>query len=166
MPSVHSLANMASHLRNASRASLGITSVKNTKTNLYLAMALHRSGFFSNVYRAGPTPPTLEQMVSQVPEQVTNANAANMRIWLGMKYWDGKPVLNNVSMISTSKRLMTVKTEELARLTRGFPAKLDGGVVQGLNLGECMFLSTSKGVLEAREALSRQVGGLLLCRAS
>lgn len=83
-----------------------------------------------------------------------------------MKYWDGKPVLNNVSMISTSKRLMTVKTEELARLTRGFPAKLDGGVVQGLNLGECMFLSTSKGVLEAREALSRQVGGLLLCRAS
>jgi small subunit ribosomal protein S8 len=164
--SILNVANMASHLCNASKANLGITSVKNTKYNLRLAMALHRSGFVSHVYRAGRTPPTLDQMASKTPELVTNANVADMRIWLAMKYWDGKPVLSKVKMVSTPKRLMTVKIEELAKLTRGFPAKLEGGVVEGLNLGECMYLGTDKGLLEAREALTRKIGGLLLCRAS
>ncbi|KAK7223899.1 hypothetical protein V2G26_011902 [Clonostachys chloroleuca] len=166
MPSILNVANMASHLRNVSKARLGITSVKNTKYNMRLALALYRSGFISNVYRGGPTPPTLEDMVSKEPEVVTNLNAARMRLWLGMKYWDGKPVLSSVTMISTPKRIMTVGIDQLAKLTRGFSAKLDGGVVRGLNLGECMYVGTDKGVLEAREALARKVGGVLICRAS
>ncbi|KAH7270510.1 ribosomal protein S8 [Fusarium redolens] len=166
MPSVTNIANMCSHLQNASKARLGITSVKNCKYNLQLALALHRSGFFSAVYRSGPHPPTLEQMVSQPPEPVTNANVAKMRLWLGLKYWDGKPVLGKANAISTPKRLMTADIAELARLARGFPTKVDGGVVPGLNLGECMFVSTSKGMLEVREALARKQGGLLVCRVS
>lgn len=166
MPSILNIAHMTSHLRNVSKAKLGLTSVQNTKFNLYLALALHRSGFISSVYRAGTVPPTLEQMASVAPETVTNANAAKMRIWLGLKYWDGKPVLNSATMVSKPKRLMTVTIDELAKLTRGFPAKLKGGVVQGLNMGECMYLATDKGVLEAREALARKVGGLVLCRVS
>lgn len=157
---------MCSHLQNASKSRLGITSVQNTKYNLYLALAMHRSGFFSAVYRAGPQPPTMGQMISEAPEQVTSANVAKMRIWLGLKYWDGKPVLSKAQVISKPSRLMTANIQELGRLTRGFPAKLKGGVVPGLNLGECMFLATSRGVLEAREALSRKVGGLLVCRVS
>ncbi|KAI8690531.1 hypothetical protein LRP88_07798 [Fusarium phalaenopsidis] len=166
MPSILNVANMCSHLQNASKARLGITSVKNCKYNLQLALALHRSGFFSAVYRAGPNPPTLEQMVSQDPVPVTNANVATMRLWLGLKYWDGKPVLAKANAISTPKRMMTANIKELARLTRGFPTKVDGGVVPGLNLGECMFVSTSRGVLEAREALARKQGGVLMCRVS
>lgn len=166
MPSILNVANMCSHLQNASKARLGITSVKNCKFNLHLALALHRSGFFSSVYRAGPNPPTLEQMVSAVPEVVTNANVATMRLWLGLKYWDGKPVLSNARAISTPKRVMTADMQELGRLTRGFPTKLKGGVVPGLNLGECMFVATSRGVLEAREAVARKTGGVLMCRVS
>ncbi|KAF5017078.1 hypothetical protein F66182_11045 [Fusarium sp. NRRL 66182] len=166
MPSIQNIANMCSHIQNASKARLGITSVKNCKYNLQLALALHRSGFFSTVYRSGPNPPTLEQMVSEAPELVTNANVAKQRLWLGLKYWDGKPVLGKANAISTPKRLMTANIKELARLTRGFPTKVSGGVVPGLNLGECMFVSTSKGVLEAREALARKAGGLLVCRVS
>ncbi|KAH6885962.1 ribosomal protein S8 [Thelonectria olida] len=166
MPSVVNVANMCSHLQNASKARLGITSIKNCKYNLQLALALHRSGFFSSVYRAGPNPPTPEQMVAQAPEPVTHANVAQMRLWLGLKYWDGKPVLSNARAISTPKRVLTVDILELARLTRGFPTKLKGGVVQGLNLGECMYVSTSRGVLEAREALARKTGGVLMCRVS
>ena len=105
-------------------------------------------------------------MVSQVPEPVTAANAATRRLWLGLKYWDGKPVLNKANVISKPSRMMTVNIQQLAKLTRGFPAKLDGGVVQGLNLGECMFVSTSQGVLEAREALAKKMGGVLMCRVS
>ncbi|KAH8169142.1 ribosomal protein s8 domain-containing protein [Sarocladium implicatum] len=166
MPSILNIANTCSHLQNASRARLALTSIPSNKYNLHLALALHRSGFFSSVYRAGPHPPTPEQMVSQVPEAVTAANAATRRLWLGLKYWDGKPVLNKANVISKPSRLMTVNIEQLAKLTRGFPAKLDGGVVQGLNLGECMFVSTSKGVLEAREALAKKMGGVLMCRVS
>ncbi|OAA37456.1 40S ribosomal protein S8 [Metarhizium rileyi] len=166
MPSILNIAHMCSHLQNASKARLGLTSVSNTKYNLHLALALHRSGFFSSVYRSGPQPPTTAQMISQPPEQVTSANVANMRIWLGLKYWDGKPVLSQATLISKPSRLMTVDIKQLGRLTRGFPAKLKGGVIPGLNLGECMFVATSRGVLEAREALARKVGGLLICRVS
>ncbi|KAG5975201.1 hypothetical protein E4U55_007799 [Claviceps digitariae] len=166
MPSIVNISNMCSHLQNASKARLGITSVKNTKYNLLLALAMHRSGFFSAVYRAGPHPPTMEQMISEAPEQVTNANVANMRLWLGLKYWNEKPVLSKIEVISRPSRLMTADLKELGRLTRGFPAKLKGGVVPGLNLGECMFIATSRGVLEVREALSHKVGGLLMCRSS
>ncbi|GAO16720.1 hypothetical protein UVI_02002660 [Ustilaginoidea virens] len=166
MPSILNVAHMCSHLQNASKSRLGITSVKNSKYNLHLALAMHRSGFFSAVYRAGPHPPTMEQMVSETPEQVTSANVSRMRIWLGMKYWNGKPVLSKAHLISKPSRLMTANIDELGRLTRGFPANLKGGVVPGLNLGECMFVATSRGVLEAREALARKVGGLLICRVS
>lgn len=166
MPSVQNLANMCSHLQNVSKARLAITSIPNNKFNLHLSLALHRAGLLSHVYRAGPEPPTLEQMVTQPPEKVTTLNVAKMRLWLGLKYWDGKPVLSNARMISKPSRLMTVNTEQLGKLTRGFPAKLKGGVVPGLNLGECMFVATSQGVVESREALSRKLGGLLLCRAS
>ncbi|KAG5928909.1 hypothetical protein E4U42_007703 [Claviceps africana] len=166
MPSIMNVAHMCSHLQNASKARLGITSVPNTKYNLLLALAMHRSGFFAAVYRAGPQPPTMEQMLSQPSEQVTTANVAKMRIWLGMKYWGGKPVLSQAQVISKSSRLMTADLKQLGRLTRGFPANLKGGVVPGLNLGECIFVATSLGVLEAREAFSRKVGGLLICRAS
>ena len=166
MPSILNIAHMCSHLQNTSKARLGITSIANNKYNLHLALALHRSGFVSAVYRAGPQPPTMEQMVSQAPEPVTSANVSKMRIWLGLKYWDGKPVLSKAQIISKPSRLMTANTSELGRLTRGFPANLKGGVVPGLNLGECLFVSTSRGVLEAREALARKVGGVLVCRVS
>ncbi|EHK40045.1 hypothetical protein TRIATDRAFT_230299 [Trichoderma atroviride IMI 206040] len=166
MPSILNIAHMCSHLQNASKARLGLTSVANNKYNLHLALALHRSGFFSSVYRAGAQPPTAEQMVAQVPEPVTNATVAQMRIWLGLKYWEGRPVLNKASVISKPSRLMTVDVQELGRLTRGFPTKVKGGMVQGLGVGECMFVSTSRGVLEVREALARKVGGVLMCRVS
>ncbi|KAK0387161.1 hypothetical protein NLU13_5474 [Sarocladium strictum] len=166
MPSITNIANTCSHLQNASRARLALTSIPSNKYNLHFALALHRSGFFSSVYRAGPHPPTAEQMASVPPEPVTAANVATRRLWLGLKYWDGKPVLSKANVISKPSRLMTVNIEQLAKLTRGFPAKLDGGVVQGLNLGECMFVSTSKGVLEAREALAKKLGGVLMCRVS
>ncbi|UKZ75840.1 hypothetical protein TrVFT333_003535 [Trichoderma virens FT-333] len=150
MPSILNIAHMCSHLQNASKARLGLTSIPSNKYNLHLALALHRSGFFSSVYRAGPHPPTPEQMVAQVPEPVTNATVAKMRIWLGLKYWDGRPVLSKATVISKPSRQLTLK----------------GGVVQGLGVGECMFVSTSSGVLEVREALAKKVGGVLMCRVS
>ncbi|KAM4058020.1 ribosomal protein [Hirsutella rhossiliensis] len=164
MPSILNVANMCSHLQNVSKARLGITSVKNTKYNLRLALAMHRSGFFSAVYRGGKSPPTMEQMVSEPPEVLTTANVAQSRLWLCMKYWDGRPVLSKATTVSTPSRIMTATIKELDKLARGRQTKVSGGVVRGLNMGECMFLGTSNGVLEVREALDRKVGGILICR--
>lgn len=166
MPSILNIAHMCSHLQNASKARLGITSIANTKYNLHLAVAMHRAGFLSAVYRAGPHPPTMEQMLTEAPEKVTTANVAKMRLWLGLKYWEGKPVLSNATLISRPSRIMTVTIHELGKLTRGFPAKLKAGIVPGLGLGETMFIATSVGILESREALAKKVGGVLICRAS
>ena len=39
------------------------------------------------------------------------------------------------------------------------------GYVEGLRgIGECMFVSTDRGVMEIRECVERKVGGMLLCR--
>ncbi|KAH7321414.1 ribosomal protein S8 [Stachybotrys elegans] len=166
MPSILNIANMCSHLQNASRGRLGITSIPNTKYNLKLALALHRSGLISNIYRGGLTAPTAEEMLTQTPEVVTHANVATRRLWISLRHWDGKPVLSKLNVISKPSRLVNAELPALARLSKGLSAKVDGGVLQGLNLGECLFVSTPRGVLEVREALAKRTGGLVLCRAS
>lgn len=156
---IHSIANACSHLQNASRARLGLTSIPNTKYNLRLMLALHRAGFISSVTRGGPSPP---EDLSAEPEPVTSLNVASRRLWVGLKYWDNEPVMRNIVPVSKPSRLVTSDLKELSRVARGFEA----GYVKGLNLGETLFLSTDRGVLEVREALERKVGGLVLCRVS
>ncbi|KAI0474858.1 ribosomal protein S8 [Xylaria cf. heliscus] len=158
---IASVVNMASHLQNASRARLGLTSVPHTKYNLSVALAMHRAGFISFVTRGGPRPPDPATISTYEPEPLTTANQAKARLWLGLKYVDGTPVMWSIQPISTPKRRITAKLSALGRLVRGF----DASYQKGLNIGECIFVSTSLGTLEARDAVKRKVGGLLLCRA-
>ncbi|EJT81650.1 mitochondrial 37S ribosomal protein S8 [Gaeumannomyces tritici R3-111a-1] len=155
-----SVVNMCSHLQNASKARLGLTSVPNTKYNLRFAMALHRAGLISSVTRAGPTPPPPEALLTFEAEPVTTANVASRRLWLGLKYWENKPVMQDIEPISKSSRLVQCKLPGLEKLIRGF----DHGYIKGLYMGESLFVGTSCGVLEAREAVEKRVGGLVLCR--
>ncbi|KAI1108820.1 ribosomal protein S8 [Nemania sp. NC0429] len=158
---IANVVNMASHLRNASVARLGVTSVPHTKYNLSVALAMHRAGFLSFVTRGGTRPPDPATIATFEPEPLTTANAAKQRLWVGLKYSDDGPVLGEMSAISTSSRPVTAKLGALERLARGFSASRQ----RGLNIGECMFISTDCGTLEIREAVERKVGGLLLCRA-
>jgi len=159
---IGSINNMCAHLQNATRARLGITSLPNTKYNMHLALAMHRAGFINSVTRGGPHPPAPEEFLTLETEPVTTANVATRRLWVGLKYWNNEPVFRNMKAVSKPSRGVTVDLEQMARISRGFEA----GMFKGLNLGECMFLSTDRGVLELREALERKVGGLVLCRVS
>jgi small subunit ribosomal protein S8 len=159
---VAGLANVCSHLQNAYKARLGLTSIPSTKYNLQLALALHRAGLISSVTRAGPTPPTTEEIQTGTPEPVTTANVATRRLWLGLKYWNNRPVVSKVRAVSKPTRMVGLSGTELKRISNGLPA----GGIKGVTLGECLFLSTDRGVLEAREALERKVGGVALCRVS
>lgn len=51
--------------------------------------------------------------------------------------------------------------EGLGRVVRGREAE---GVKGLTRPGESMFVSTDRGVMEARECVERRVGGMLLCR--
>ena len=153
--------NACSHLSNATKARLGLTSLPNTKYNLRFALALHRAGLIASVTRAGPTPPPPEALLTfESEEPVTTANVATRRLWLGLKYHNNVPVMRHLTAVSKPSRLVTATLGDLNKIARGFEA----GQLKGLNLGETMFVATDRGILEAREALEKKVGGLVLCR--
>lgn len=159
------IANVCSHLQNATRARLGFTSIPNTKQHLNLALALQSSGFVSTVVRGGPTPPEPHKLLSHPVntdiEPVTPQNIATRRIWLGLKYWNSEPVLEKMSAVSKPTRRITMDVSGLRKLVLGQRV----GMVEGLTkIGECMYVCTDKGILEARECVERKVGGMLLCR--
>lgn len=160
--SLVNLSHVCSHLQNASKARLGLTSVPSTNMILTLSLALQSSGFLSSVTRGGLNPPPLDALSSYVPDPVTQENVATRRLWLGLKYWDNEPVLSKLSMVSKPTRRIWMDVEGLGKLVRG----RDANSVKGLTrTGECLFVSTDRGILEARECVERKVGGMILCRA-
>lgn len=161
MGGIQRVVDACSHLQNASRARLALTSVPPSTYNVRLALALHRAGYVSSIIRGGPHPPDPEAPAEAL-EPLTWANVARSRLWIGLKYWDGRPVMQTIKPVSTPKRKITMQLPALERIVRGLPSK----AFPGLTLGESLFLTTDVGVLEAREALERHRGGLLLCRVS
>ncbi|ETI29243.1 hypothetical protein G647_01696 [Cladophialophora carrionii CBS 160.54] len=168
MSLVH-LANTCSHLQNASRARLGLTSIPDTKFHLKLMLALQNSGFLSTVVRGGPLPPPSHNLLShpsssnpEAPiEPVTRHNVASRRLWLGLKYWNSAPVIEKMELVSKPTRRIWMDVEGLRRLVLGKKS----GYVQGLTRpGECLYVSTDVGILEARECVERKIGGQLICR--
>jgi ribosomal protein S8 len=72
-------------------------------------------------------------------------------------------VIREMSMVSKPTKRVWMDVEGLGKLVRGREA----GYVRGLTrTGECLFVSTDKGVLESRECVERRIGGMLLCRVS
>lgn len=210
------LAHVCSHLQNASRARLSLTSIPMTKMHLSLCLAMQKQGLISTVQVAGLKPPipeiekeidpskrekleeqleeepwlglsynqhgdeaaaiarqpdTLLHRKSSLPRPSTKAykeagvpiNPAHRRIWLGLKYWNNEPVLRNMSMISKPTRTIRAKVADLRKLVAGRKAGITNPMV---NPGDCMFVSTEIGIMEAREALERVRGGVLLVRTS
>ena len=163
------LANVCSHIQNASKVRLGLTSIPNSKFNLKLMLALQNSGFISTVVRGGHAPPPAHQLLSHPSsntegaeiEPITRENVASRRLWLGMKYWNSEPVIEKMELVSKPTRRIWMDTEGLKELVLGRKS----GYVNGLTrMGECMYVSTDRGIMEARECVERKIGGQLLCR--
>lgn len=195
--SLVNLAHVCSHLQNASKARLGLTSIPVSKMHANIALGLQREGFLSSVTLGGPTPPkpfllqtqqdpeNMEKMARTIQEQPWLAyptesedqksplgaeqvhevhvpqNPAKRRLWLGLKYWQNEPVLRNMKLVSKPTRRIWLTSEDLGKITR----TRESSYVKGLtHPGECMFISTDRGILEARECVERQLGGMALCR--
>ncbi|KAI5803793.1 ribosomal protein S8 [Geopyxis carbonaria] len=153
MSLVH-LSHVCSHLQNASRARLGLTSVPATKQILSLMLGLQDQGFVSSVTRGSISGPDPEYVPT------TQENVSTRRLWLGLKYFDNEPVLSKMRMVSRPKQRVWMSVEGMREVAKG----KDYEYVKGLQPGECLFVSTDRGVYELREAIERRVGGQLLCR--
>ncbi|GAM88427.1 hypothetical protein ANO11243_064600 [Dothideomycetidae sp. 11243] len=158
------LANVCSHLQNASLARLGLTSIPHTRMHLLLAVQLQKQGFISNVVLAGSNPPSklLPRTESvrhafESADPVTQVNRATRRLWLSLKYWDGEPVMRKLKMLSRPSQKLWLSHDDLSRIVRGKRANYIEGMTR---VGECIFLSTDKGIMEARECVERRIGGL------
>jgi ribosomal protein S8 len=216
------LAHVCSHLQNASRARLSLTSIPMTKMHLSLCLAMQKQGLLSTVQVAGLKPPIpdMEKAIpasareeledkldeepwlgldyastqshksetahkrttSSIPDPLLAAkktssipspkpsdyrsagvpiNPAQRRIWLGLKYWNNEPVLKNMSLVSKPTREVRAKVNDLRKLIAGRKAGITNPMY---NPGDCMFVSTEIGIMEAREAVERVRGGVLLVR--
>lgn len=189
MPSLVNFSHVCSNLVNCSRARLGATSLPFSKHHLRFALAMQRQGMIDTVEVGSKKPPPPqdttrpEQVVKLANHLIENPwdaypdpqqrhepdrrelivpdNPAQMRIWVGLKYFYNEPVIHKIEMISKPSRRVKLDLRELSRIVRGRAAH----TVEGLQRpGELLFLFTSAGLLESREALERQLGGLALCR--
>ncbi|KAJ5095862.1 hypothetical protein NUU61_005218 [Penicillium alfredii] len=167
--SLVNLAAVCSHLNNATSVRLGLTSIPNSKMHLKLCLALQNSGYISSVVRGGPTPPPAHPLLGypavnnkvDTIEPITRQNIASRRIWLGLKYWQNESVLGKMSMVSKPTRRITMTVSQLRRIVRGEDVEYVGGI---RSPGESLYLSTDRGIMEARECIEKMLGGLVLCR--
>ncbi|CAK45115.1 uncharacterized protein An07g09070 [Aspergillus niger] len=160
--SLVNLAHVCSHLNNACKARLGLTSIPHSKLHLKLALALQNDGYISSVVRGGPTPPPVHPIlgnpnpIDEVEgiEPLTQSNIATRRLWLGLKYWQSEPVLGKLSLVSKPTRRVTIDVAGLRRVIRG---ERDNTVEGIRSPGESLYISTDRGILEARECVEKKL---------
>ena len=70
-------------------------------------------------------------------------------------------MIRKMRMESKPTRQVWVGSQDLERIVRGREANYVKGLTK---LGECLYISTHKGVMESREAAEKKLGGLVLCR--
>ena len=104
-----------------------------------------------------------EGQVEGTEAAVTQANVASRRLWVGLKYWNNEPVLRGVKMVSKPTRRVWMGFRDLFELSKGNQR----GYVKGLRgVGESMYVTTDRGVMEVRECVERKTGGMLLVRVN
>ena len=160
----HLPGDLCSHLQNVSRAALARTVIPYSQTSLAISSILLRHGLISNVTLGGPLSPD--------PAGFSNLPAPQQRIWLGLKYRNGLPVLRNISLISKPSKRTYVSHMQLGRILTGRRAQN----VPGVGVGEVLLLKTEPNVdmgrtgkdtvMEGWEAWRAGLGGELIVRFS
>ena len=96
-------------------------------------------------------------------EPVTQENVSSRRLWVGLKYYNNRPVLEKMRLVSKPTRRVWMPVLDLEGLAKGEQR----GYVRGMRgIGEAMFVSTDRGIMEIRECIERRIGGMLLARVN
>ncbi|KAI8643511.1 30S ribosomal protein S8 [Parasitella parasitica] len=153
MPRVHDL---CARIQNGFRARLQTIAIPETKMNLAVSNILYKEGFLSSVTRGNHIGP------DQTYTPTTNENVATRRLWLNLKYKENSAVLSQLSLISRPSKKVYFTVNELKNVASGRRAQF----IKPLQPGEIAIVNTNCGVLELQEAIKKNVGGELICRAS
>ncbi|RIB05961.1 30S ribosomal protein S8 [Gigaspora rosea] len=146
--------DLCARIQNGFRARLASIAVPESKMNLSIVKILYEQGFISSVQRGNHIKPD-EVFTPTVP-----TNIATRKLWLDLKYRDNEPVLKYMQCVSKGSKRIYMNVQELMDLASGKRAKF----VPPLKPGEIAIVSTSKGVLEIKDALESRTGGEVLCR--
>ena len=119
----------------------------------------------SSSAREAPKPPS--KLQSPSPSSSTPPSLlpppSSRRLWVSLKYHLNSPVLRSMNMVSKPTRRYWLPSADLDRLCRGEQV----GHVRGMRgVGESVYLTTDRGIMECREARRRRVGGMVLCRVN
>ncbi|KAJ1859046.1 hypothetical protein GGH12_000893 [Coemansia sp. RSA 1822] len=148
--------DLCARVQNGFRARLGRIAVPETKLNLAVSRVLYNQGFVSSVTRGTHVGPD----ESYVP--TTNLNVAERRLWLTLKYYQDSPVLRKMRCISKPSRKINCDANQFRTLAAGQA----WSIVKGVNPGEIIIVSTTRGVMEIQDAVRYGIGGNLLARAN
>ncbi|ODV89662.1 hypothetical protein CANCADRAFT_141992 [Tortispora caseinolytica NRRL Y-17796] len=149
------LSHMCSHLQNAVMAKHTLAAVPLTKLHLNVAVNLLREGFISSVQRGSSEGPDEEYTPT------TPSNVPDRKLWIGLKYHNGRPVMSKLQMLTKPTRRCFVTVSDLKKLINGRNCRY----LAPLDPGESLFLHTADfGLIEARTAISYNTGGEALLR--
>lgn len=124
------VADMLTRIRNAQRANKSAVSVPSSKLKLAIAKLLQEEGYVASVEVEGDVKPMLN---------------------IGLKYHEGKPVIEEIRRVSRPGLRIYKGAAELPR------------VKQGLGI---LIVSTNKGIMTDRAARAAGVGGEVLALVS
>lgn len=124
------VADMLTRIRNAQRANKSAVSMPASKLKLAIAKLLMDEGYVSSAEVDGEQKPTLN---------------------IGLKYYEGKPVIEEIRRVSRPGLRIYKGKDELTR------------VKQGLGI---LVVSTNKGIMTDRAARSAGLGGEIIALVS
>ncbi|CEG70492.1 hypothetical protein CU097_011089 [Rhizopus azygosporus] len=153
MPRIH---DVCARIQNGFRAKLQTIAIPETKMNLAISNILYKEGFIASVSRGNHLGP------DQNYTPTTNENVATRRLWLTLKYKENSPVLSQLAVISKPSQKVYFTVNDLKNLANGRRAQF----IKPLQPGEVAIINTNRGVLELQDAIEKNVGGELICRAS
>ncbi|PVV03379.1 hypothetical protein BB560_002142 [Smittium megazygosporum] len=148
--------DLCARVQNGFISRLAKIAIPETSLNLSVARVLFQQGFIYSVTRGTHMGP------DEIYTPTTNLNIAERRLWLSLKYYQDKPVLNRMQCISKPSRKIKITPSQAQTLVSGYAS----GLVKGLTPGEVVIINTPKGVMDLNQAVKEDVGGMLLARVS
>ncbi|KAJ1542740.1 hypothetical protein HK096_009120, partial [Nowakowskiella sp. JEL0078] len=144
--------NLCSQLQNSFQCLLRRVAVPDSKTNRAICQILYREGFVSALASGDERGPYHVGF----PVPVTPDNVSRRKLWVDLKYRDGRPVLTKLQVVSKPSRRVYATVPELKAVAAG---RSYNGLLKSQQFGQATILDTEYGVLELKEALTKNVGG-------
>ena len=151
--------HLASKICNASKAYHAKTCVPLSRVNENILSVLQKEGLIAGVAKGSTLGPHVDVAPTTnrtVDELHALTPVSERRLWVDMKYVNGRPVLSDFHVISKPSHRRYATVEEIKRVLNG---KERRGWRYGDLLGAVTLVSTRQGIVSAPEALKLNMGG-------